>query len=112
MVIAMPNKRTRPTPKDPRKARPGLRQSLRKRVLATYDTCAICGREVDKSLPPNHPLAPQVDEIIPVSRGGSPYDWDNLQLTHRECNIKKSNKMVGDINVTKIENPYPVSRAW
>lgn len=97
---------------DPRKVNSALRASLRRRVIATYNTCAICGREVDKTLHYLDPLAPEVDEIIPVSRGGSPYDWDNLQLVHRVCNQRKGNKMVGDIDVTKIENPTPVSRAW
>lgn len=97
---------------DPRKTNPALRSALRRRVLATYDTCAICGREVDKTLPQNHPLAPEVDEIVPVSRGGSPYDWDNLQLVHRGCNEKKGNKMAGDIDLARVENPTPVSRAW
>jgi len=108
----MAKKRVHPTIKDPRKLRNGLRQSLRKRVISTYDTCAICGREVDKTLHYLDPLAPEVDEIIPVSRGGSPYDWDNLQLVHRVCNQRKGNKMVGDIDVKKVENPTPISRAW
>lgn len=108
----MANKRKYETAKDPRKKNPALRNSLRARVIATYDTCAICGREVDKTLPYLDPLAPEVDEIVPVSRGGSPYDWDNLQLVHRVCNQKKGNKMVGDMDVKKIENPTPVSRAW
>ena len=108
----MANKRKYETAKDPRKKNPALRNSLRARVIATYDTCAICGREVDKTLPYLDPLAPEVDEIVPVSRGGSPYDWDNLQLVHRICNQKKGNKMAGDMDVKKIENPTPVSRAW
>ena len=108
----MSQKRIHKTIKDPRKLRPSLRASLRARVIATYDTCAICGREVDKTLPYLDPLAPEVDEIIPVSRGGSPYDWDNLQLVHRICNQKKGNKMAGDIDLKKVENPTPVSRAW
>lgn len=108
----MANTRVHPVMKDPRKLRSGLRATLRKRVIATYDTCAICGREVDKTLPYLDPLAPEVDEIIPVSRGGSPYDWDNLQLVHRVCNQRKGNKMVGDVNISKVENPTPVSRAW
>lgn len=97
---------------DPRKVNSSLRATLRKRVISTYDTCAICGREVDKTLSYLDPLAPEVDEIIPVSRGGSPYDWDNLQLVHRICNQRKGNKMAGDIDLKKVENPTPVSRAW
>ena len=108
----MSQKRVRATAKDPRKLRPSLRAALRARVIATYDTCAICGREVDKTLPPYHPLAPEVDEIVPVARGGSPYDWDNLQLVHRVCNERKGSRMAGDIDLGKFENPTPVSKAW
>lgn len=108
----MAMKRVYATARDPRKLYPSLRNALRKRVLATYDTCAICGREVDKTLPQNDPLAPEVDEIVPVSRGGSPYDWDNLQLVHRICNEKKGNRMAGDLDLQKIENPTPLSKAW
>lgn len=97
---------------DPRKKNRTLRESLRKRVYAAYDVCALCGREVDKTLPAGHPLAPELDEIIPVSRGGSPYDFNNLQLTHRICNERKGNRMAGDELGTKNENPIPNSRAW
>lgn len=108
----MSQKRLHPTTKDPRKLRPALRATLRARVIATYDTCAICGREVDKTLHYLDPLAPEVDEIVPVSRGGSPYDWDNLQLVHRVCNQKKGARMAGDIDLKSVENPTPISRAW
>ena len=108
----MAQKRKRPKAKDPRTKYPTLRKNLRARVLAAYDTCAICGREVDKSLPQYHPLAPEVDEIIPVSRGGSPYDFNNLQLVHRRCNEIKGNKMAGDIDLKKISNPLPISHNW
>ena len=108
----MTKPRTKGVRVDPRNINSPLRATLRKRVLATYDVCGICGKEVDKTLPYLHPLAPEVDEIIPVSRGGSPYDWDNLQLVHRVCNQRKGNKMVGDVDLKKIENPTPVSRAW
>lgn len=97
---------------DPRKINSSLRATLRKRVLATYDTCAICGREVDKTLHYLDPLAPEVDEIIPIARGGSPYDWDNLQLVHRVCNQRKGSKMLGDIDLGKVENPTPISKSW
>lgn len=75
-----------------------------------YDTCAICGREVDKTLPAGTPLSPELDEIIPVSRGGSPYDIENLQLTHRICNERKGNKLSGENQ--PIENPTPNSKNW
>lgn len=78
--------------------------------MATQDICAICGREVDKSLPAGTPLSPEIDEIVPVSRGGSPYDIDNLQLVHRICNERKGNRMAGDERLAI--NPIPNSRNW
>lgn len=77
---------------NPRNRNGARRRQLRARVLAAYDTCAICGQPVDKRLRTPHPLSPEVDEITPVSRGGDPLSWDNVRLTHRRCNRLKSNK--------------------
>lgn len=108
----MAQKRRYSTPKDPRRTHPALRDSLRRRVFSMSDgVCAVCGREIDLGLPAGSPLSPELDEIIPVSRGGSPYDIDNLQVLHRVCNAKKSNKMPGDIVPDKV-NPLPISRDW
>lgn len=82
---------------------------MRKRVLATYDTCAICGRPVDKNLPKGHPFAPEVDEIVPISRGGSPIQWENLQLAHRICNQRRGNK---PMSAMRKPNPIQTSRRW
>ncbi|WP_256375671.1 HNH endonuclease [Alloscardovia sp. HMSC034E08] len=55
----------------------------------------MCGKPVDKSLAGTVlPGAPEVDELIPVSRGGSPYDWANVRLAHRACNRLRSNHTV------------------
>ncbi|PWG60491.1 endonuclease [Bifidobacterium catulorum] len=77
---------------NPRRRNGHRRDQLRKRVLAAYDTCAICGRPVDKNLRTPHPMSPEVDEIIPVSRGGDPLSFTNCRLTHRRCNRLKSNR--------------------
>lgn len=108
----MPVKRKHKQPKDPRKAQGQLRATMRKRVFAMYDTCGICGNLVDKTLKRPNPLAPELDEIIPIARGGSPYDIDNLQLTHGRCNRMKGSKVIGDKNPDEIVNPIPVSRDW
>lgn len=99
------------TARDPRKQFPELRNSLRKRVYAMSNTCGICNREVDINLPAGSPMSPELDEIVPVSRGGSPYDIDNLQLTHRLCNRRKGAKMIGDELPADL-NPLPLSHAW
>jgi hypothetical protein len=65
-------------------------------VYAEESDCAICFRPVDKTLPfidpstgrPN-PWAKSVDEIVPVTFGGSPIDRSNCRLAHRDCNIKR-----------------------
>lgn len=65
----------------------------KRRILATQDTCGICGKPVDKALKFPHPLSPTIDHIIPVDKGGHPSSLDNLQLAHFCCNRAKSNKV-------------------
>jgi 5-methylcytosine-specific restriction endonuclease McrA len=85
----------------------------RKRAIASKDPiCAICHKEIDLEAPPFHPLAVEVDHIVPRSRGGAVYDLDNLQLTHSQCNRKKGAKMAEDYDGLAVDNPFPVSNAW
>lgn len=79
---------------NPRRSNGSRRTAIRRRVLAAYDTCWICGRPVDKSLKYPDPWAPVVDEAVPVARGGSPYDFGNCRLAHAWCNRVKSDKTV------------------
>ncbi len=69
------------------------RRKLRARLKALGNPCAICGQAIDYSLPAHHPLAFEVDEIIPVSLGGDELDWTNLQAAHRICNQRKGNRL-------------------
>ena len=78
------------------------RESVRAYILATQDVCGICGQPVDKTLgkvPKEgggyawHPMSPVIDEIVPISKGGSPYDRGNCQLAHRSCNAHKGAKV-------------------
>lgn len=102
--------------KDPRKLYPELRASLRRKIYAAQDNCGICGGEVDKTLAAGTPMSPELDEIIPVARGGSPYDYDNLQLTHRRCNRWKGTKLMDELKGDAVGeqnlNPIPISRIW
>lgn len=94
---------------NPRRTNGARRDAIRRWVLATQDHCALCGKPVDKSLKTPHPMSAEVDEIIPVSKGGSPYDRDNVQLAHRSCNQRKSNKTQ---TTQSINQPIPKSRDW
>ncbi|RIY26653.1 endonuclease [Bifidobacteriaceae bacterium WP022] len=78
------------TKPNPRRTNGARRDTIRRRALAYYNTCYICGQPIDKTLKTPHPMSAEVDEIIPVSRGGSPYEWNNIRLTHRRCNRIKS----------------------
>lgn len=84
------------------------RRELVKRVKAEEHVCALCEQPVDKTLTNTpgahgprcpggtcpgcipHPMRGEVDEDIPRSRGGSPYDRTNCHLLHRVCNQWKS----------------------
>lgn len=53
-------------------------------------------------------MAPEVDEIIPISKGGSPLDWNNVQLVHRRCNQRKGNH----VRVINRDMKIQTSREW
>ena len=93
---------------NPRNRNGNMRRKNRARIMAEGRPCWICeafGRPaaIDYSLPAGHPMAFELDELIPVSRyqtGGyaSPEacaaDYRNLAAAHRCCNQWRSNKSV------------------
>ena len=102
---------------NPRYANGHQRRKVRARVLAAYDVCAWpwCewpGQPVDKNLPTPHPLSAEVDEIVPVSLGGDPLAFDNLQLLHRICNQRKGNGSRAPRSVESVPGPIETSREW
>ncbi len=77
---------------NPRTANGSARRKVRAWLKAQGLPCHICGRAIDYSLPARHPMSFEVDEIIPVSKGGSPIDRNNVAPTHRICNERRGNK--------------------
>lgn len=75
----------------------------RRVVLSRDNFCYLCGEYVDKTLPAFHPLSPEVDHIVPLANGGDPLDTDNMRLTHRLCNNKKSDKDFVRINKNSLK---------
>ncbi len=53
--------------------------------------CQLCFHLVDVLLKVPHPLAPTLDHVIPISKGGK-HEPENVQLAHFECNWKRGNK--------------------
>lgn len=75
---------------NPRYANGAARRALRQWWRAQGLPCQVCGREIDYSLPTPHPMSFEVDEIVPVSRGGDPLSKENTGPAHRCCNLWKS----------------------
>ena len=73
----------------------------KRRVIATGNTCGICGGDVDKSLKVPDPMSACVDHIIPIAKGGHPSALDNLQLAHAGCNRQKSDKIFKNMEEKK-----------
>lgn len=95
---------------NPRRTNSTKRNRLRARVLREETHCGICLHPVDVKLPHGLPESPEVDEIIPVSKGGDPYDRKNCRLTHRLCNQKRGN---GDREAKQANiDPIRTSRQW
>ena len=86
----------------------------RKRILKTQNTCGICGYPVDVTLKPPNPMAPAIDHIIPVSKGGHPSAFENLQLSHAACNRQKSDKLFKNQEEPKVlgNRNLPQSKSW
>lgn len=87
---------------NPRRTNGAVRDKVRARLRAEGRGCWICrafGRPdaINYDLPAGHPGAFEVDELIPVSKGGSPLAYDNLDATHRACNEWRSNKSVQEV---------------
>ena len=93
---------------NPRRANGSRRTALRKRVAAMGLPCALCGKAIDYSLPAGDPMSYELDEIIPVSRGGDPLDPEKVQPAHRCCNQAKGN---GTARKPK-RDAFPTSRRW
>lgn len=62
--------------------------------------CYLCSVKTPKKLRGTHePNAPEVDHVIPIARGGS-HTEDNLRCCCRRCNVTKSDRMLGDMQLT------------
>lgn len=86
----------------------------KKIILKTQNVCAICGKPVDVKIKHPNPLAPVIDHIIPVAKGGHPSAIENLQLAHWTCNRQKSDKLFKNHEEKKVigNRNLPQSINW
>lgn len=86
---------------NPRNANGSARRALRRRVAAMRAPCWICGLPIDYGLPARHPRSYELDELIPVSKGGDPLDPANVAPAHRICNQWRCAKSVAAVERTR-----------
>ena len=102
---------------NPRYANGAARRKLRRTLMATTTTCALCGLPLPTAdevgrMHHTDPRYPVVDEIMPVCRGGDPLSRENTQLVHRACNARKGAKVPVNPALWKSSPPYRTSRDW
>lgn len=86
---------------NPRRANGSRRTGMTRRLRAQGRPCWICGLPIDYSLPARDPLAFECDELVPVSRGGSPYDIGNAAASHRCCNNWRKARSVREVDAVR-----------
>ena len=106
---------------NPRRANGARRDALRKRVASWGLPCHICKLPIDYSLTTyvdptdgktkRHPMSFELDELVPVSKGGDPLDIDNVAPAHRICNQRRGNKALVK-PLKPVADPLPKSRDW
>ena len=64
-----------------------------KTYLDQQGRCAICRKQQE-------PGEMTKDHIVPRARGGDS-DWQNIQLCCRECNEKKGDRLLSELDATK-----------
>ena len=93
------------------------RRALVARVRAIGEPCHICGLPIPPDAPPGTPLAFELDELVPVSKGGSPVDPSNVAPSHRCCNAWRGNKTIDRVAAVRAEvrarfGPWPSALAF
>ena len=87
---------------NPRRANGTRRDGVRRWLKAQHRPCWICvafGKigTIDYSLPSGHPYSFECDELVPVSKGGSPFARSNVDAAHRCCNQWRGARSVAEV---------------
>ncbi|WP_165247501.1 HNH endonuclease [Adlercreutzia sp. ZJ141] len=77
-------------------------RKMRARLRAEGRPCHLCKQPIDYSLPPGDPWSFELDHVVPIARGGDPYDYTNVDAAHRICNQRKGCRMPGDASATAL----------
>lgn len=86
---------------NPRRSNGSSRRNVTRWLRMQARPCWVCGLPIDYGAPAGDPVAFECDELVPVSRNGSPYDRANVDAAHRCCNNWRSNRSVREVEVTR-----------
>lgn len=65
----------------------------RARVFQRDDWCChLCGEDIDRDVVAPAPLAPTLDHVVPIARGGA-HTMINLRAAHFRCNSAKGSRL-------------------
>ena len=84
-----------------RYARYQARVDVRRWLRSQARPCWICGMPIDYGAPQGTPLCFECDELVPVSRNGSPWDKANVDAAHRCCNNWRRAKGVSEVEAVR-----------
>ena len=67
--------------------------SIERLMKRDKNLCYLCGDKVNINLDYNDDYYPNIEHVIPVSKGGT-HTWDNVKLAHRICNMEKRDEII------------------
>lgn len=76
------------------------------------DVCHLCNKKIDLYLPAGLPSSFEVDDIVPVSKGGNPTDPQNLLPSHKSCNASRGDLHIDIIYRNLAGAKLKTSRIW
>ena len=65
-------------------------RKLRAQLVKQAVTCAICGHALVHNAKPRTRWSISIDHIVPIARGGNPFDPSNCRATHFGCNSRRA----------------------
>ena len=100
---------------NPRRSNGAARTKIRQRLIALsggHPVCPACGQAIDLDIKWPDPRSCSIDEIVPVSKGGSAFKLDNCRLMHLKCNESRGNRPLARAKTATTTQAIQLSQAW
>ncbi|WP_407923149.1 HNH endonuclease [Bifidobacterium aemilianum] len=100
---------------NPRRSNGAARAKIKQRLIALsggHPICPACGQAIDLSIKHPDPRSASIDEIVPISKGGSAFKLDNCRLMHLRCNESRGNRPLKQAKTATLTQSIPLSQPW